>query len=316
MICSFQTSCTIAAGYSTLRIRFFFALRTAHADGHQFIADAYKKGIRNFVVSEKMKLEDASFILVDDTLKALQQLVAWHRRKFQIPTIGITGSNGKTIVKEWLNSLLEEDFQIVRSPRSYNSQIGVPLSVWQMDEQHSLAIFEAGISSVGEMQNLADIIQPTIGVLTNIGEAHSEGFSSKEEKLNEKLQLFPKAEVVIGPAKLLTDLSEKKFTWGRNSDASLQIENLHHSKAGTRIEAVYREEKIALQIPFSDEASIQNAITCWCVMIYLGKTQAVIQDRFNSLQSIDMRLQLNHGINHCLVINDSYSADTTSLELL
>ncbi|RYZ19901.1 MAG: bifunctional UDP-N-acetylmuramoyl-tripeptide:D-alanyl-D-alanine ligase/alanine racemase, partial [Chitinophagaceae bacterium] len=168
----------------------FFALQSSHSDGHQFIADAYKKGVRNFVVNRKTELADAVFILVDDTLKALQELASYHRRQFEIPTIGITGSNGKTIVKEWLNSLLEEDYNIVRSPRSYNSQIGVPLSVWQMDHQHTLALFEAGISGVGEMQKLTGIIQPTIGVLTNIGEAHSEGFASTEEKLQEKLRLF------------------------------------------------------------------------------------------------------------------------------
>jgi len=293
----------------------FFALQTAHGDGHQFIADAYKKGVRNFVVSKKITLADATFILVDDTLKALQDLAAYHRRQFHIPTIGITGSNGKTIVKEWLNSLLEEEYNIVRSPRSYNSQIGVPLSVWQMDSQHTLALFEAGISTVGEMQKLANIIRPTIGILTNIGEAHSEGFASNKEKLEEKFLLFKNVEVVIGLTELLATITTEKFTWSKSEDATLRIENIQHNKDRTVIEAVHKNQKLSLQIPFSDEASIHNAITCWCVLLYLGKEQAVIQERFNGLHPIDMRLQLNHGINHCLVINDSYSADTTSLKI-
>jgi alanine racemase len=293
----------------------FFAVQTAHGDGHHYIADAYKKGVRNFVVTKPITLSGASFILVDDSLKALQGLAAHHRQQFQVPTIGITGSNGKTIVKEWLNSLLEEDFRIVRSPRSYNSQIGVPLSVWQMDSQHTLALFEAGISQPGEMQKLAAIIQPTIGVLTNLGDAHSEGFSSAEEKLQEKLKLFAGAEVVIGPEELLTTVAVQKFTWGRSEQASLRIQSIQHAKETTTINAVYNHQKFALQIPFSDEASIQNAITCWCVLLHLGKDQQLIQQRITGLHPIDMRLQLAHGINHCLVINDSYSADTTSLRI-
>ena len=141
----------------------FFALKTPHADGHKFIRDAYKKGVRAFVVSERMVLNDAAIILVDDSLEALQKLAAWHRKQFHLPVIGITGSNGKTVVKEWLNALLIDDYRIVRSPKSFNSQIGVPLSVWEMAEQHELAIFEAGISKPGEMEKLQKIIQPTIG---------------------------------------------------------------------------------------------------------------------------------------------------------
>ena len=164
----------------------FFALKGIRRDGHQFIPELYKKGVRNFIVSEKMDTTiypQSNFLIVNDTLAALQQLAAYHRNQFNIPVIGITGSNGKTIVKEWLYQLLHEDFNIVRSPKSYNSQVGVPLSVWQMNEQHTLAIFEAGISEPGEMGNLQKIIQPTIGILTNIGEAHSEGFKSQEKNI-------------------------------------------------------------------------------------------------------------------------------------
>ena len=158
----------------------FFALKGPRRDGHQFIPELYKKGVRNFVISEEQDVSvypDANFIVVSDTLAALQQLAVYHRSRFDIPVIGITGSNGKTIVKEWLYQLLHEEYVIVRSPKSYNSQIGVPLSIWQMDEQYTLGIFEAGISQPGEMETLEKIIQPTIGVLTNIGEAHNEGFA-------------------------------------------------------------------------------------------------------------------------------------------
>lgn len=184
----------------------FFALETAHSNGHRYVAEAYKKGVRAFVVSEDVSLEDAVVIRVDDTLAALQQLAAHHRSRFAIPVIGITGSNGKTVVKEWLAHLLEDDFSLVRSPKSFNSQIGVPLSVWEMGIQHTLGIFEAGISTVGEMERLQKVIQPTIGILSNIGEAHNEGFASKEEKLREKLLLFKGAEVVIGEKKVGTSI--------------------------------------------------------------------------------------------------------------
>jgi Alr-MurF fusion protein len=293
----------------------FFALQTGHEDGHRFVADAYKKGVRAFVVQQPLELEDATLIVVDNTLSALQALATHHRQQFQIPVIGITGSNGKTIVKEWLHHLLEQDYQIIRSPKSFNSQIGVAVSVWQVEPQHTLAIFEAGISMPDEMMKLQEMIQPTIGVLTNIGEAHSEGFASIDEKLREKLKLFTKADVVIGPAELLATVKAKTFTWSASVEASLEILSVTHSKEVTTIHALYKEAKQTLEIPFSDEASVQNAITCWCVLLHLGLKQEQIQERFRSLHPVDMRLQLNHGINHCLVINDSYSADTTSLKI-
>ncbi len=184
----------------------FFALQTNRRDGHSFIQECYHKGIRNFVVQQTVnikELPEANILLVDNTLSALQKLTAFHRQQFNIPVIGITGSNGKTIVKEWLHQLLSDQYSIVRSPKSYNSQVGVPLSVWGMNEQHTLAIFEAGISQHNEMVHLQQIIQPTIGVLTNIGEAHDEGFNNKQEKLNEKLKLFQNSKVVIcNPAQL------------------------------------------------------------------------------------------------------------------
>ncbi|MBD0296739.1 MAG: bifunctional UDP-N-acetylmuramoyl-tripeptide:D-alanyl-D-alanine ligase/alanine racemase, partial [Flavisolibacter sp.] len=187
---------TITFGASSL----FFALKTVHRDGHLFIQDAYKKGVRNFIVSEQVdtaSLADCNIIMVSDVLEALQNLAAFHRGQFSIPVIGITGSNGKTIVKEWLYQLLQNDYTIVRSPKSFNSQIGVPLSVWQMAREHTLAIFEAGISHPGEMERLQKIIQPTIGIFTNIGAAHGENFTSQEQKIAEKAQLFKEAETII-----------------------------------------------------------------------------------------------------------------------
>lgn len=293
----------------------FFALHTAHADGHRYLGDAYKKGVRAFVVSQPVALHGASVILVKDALTALQSLAAWHRSRFRFPVVGITGSNGKTVVKEWLNALLEPDFQIVRSPKSFNSQIGVPLSVWGVEDQHSLGLFEAGVSQPGEMEKLEPIIRPTIGVLTNLGEAHSEGFASKEEKLQEKLKLFVRAEVLIGEAGLLSSLPQNTFTWSRNAEATLRILSVRKESSSTAMEAVYKGKTLRLSVPFTDEASVENSITCWCVLLYTGVQQDEIQQRMAGLHPIDMRLQLAHAINNCLLINDSYSADTTSLRI-
>ncbi|HEX4876248.1 MAG TPA: alanine racemase [Chitinophagaceae bacterium] len=277
----------------------FFALKGPRRDGHQFIGELYNRGIRNFVVSLPQQTEnypEANFLVVHDTLEALQLLTSFHRKQFSIPVIGITGSNGKTIVKEWLYQLLHFDYNIVRSPRSYNSQIGVPLSVWQMNAQHTMGIFEAGISRPGEMENLERIIQPTIGVLTNIGEAHSEGFLSKEHKELEKRKLFTKAQV----------------------PAALHIIAVEKSVAGTLIKAFYDTKDntaISIQIPFTDDASIQNAITCWQVLLLLKVPQEIIQQRMKNLTPVNMRLEMKKGINHCTIINDSYSADISSLEI-
>ena len=179
----------------------FFALRSASNDGHRYVRDLYNHGVRHFVVSDFQSdfdsMQDASFLIVNDTLQALQQLAAFHRNHFSLPVIGITGSNGKTIVKEWLSQLLHNDYNTVRSPRSYNSQIGVPLSVWQINEQNNLGIFEAGISKKGEIERLEHIIRPTVGVMTNIGQAHQENFSSLIDKCREKLLLFTDAQWLI-----------------------------------------------------------------------------------------------------------------------
>jgi alanine racemase len=308
--------------YDTRHIDFpssslFFAIRSKHADGHKFLKDAYAKGIRNFVVtndSSSGELTDSNILKVDDAVAAMQKLAAHHRSQFNIPVIGITGSNGKTIVKEWLYQLLHTDHNIVRSPRSYNSQIGVPVSVWQMRGDHQLAIFEAGISKKEEMAALAKIIQPTIGILTNLGEAHAEGFSSQGEKLSEKLKLFEGAEMVIGPYELLKDLQQPKFTWGDKTAADLRIVGQRSGNTSI-VHCTYKAHGFDVQVPFTDEASIENVITCVATLLYLGYKPAKLNERLAKLHSVDMRLQLKHGINHCTIINDSYSADLTSLKL-
>lgn len=277
----------------------FFALPGPRRDGHQFIPDLYKRGVRQFVVSREQDTEsfpEAAFLLVTDTLLALQALAAWHRSRFNIPVIGITGSNGKTIVKEWLYQLLHEDYHIVRSPRSYNSQIGVPLSVWQMGPEHTLAIFEAGISRPGEMEKLERIIRPTIGVLTNIGEAHSEGFESRGQKEAEKRLLFRQA---IEP-RPLTVLSVDKGAGTTRISAIVD----HHDPT-----------PIEIEIPFTDDASIENALTCWKVLRYLEMPHEVAARRMRQLHAVNMRLELKKGINHCSIINDSYSTDISSLQM-
>ncbi len=276
----------------------FFALKGPRRNGHQFLTEVYNRGVRNFVVSEEVRegdLPGSNLILVRDTLDALQKLAAHHRRRFNIPVIGITGSNGKTVVKEWLYQLLHADYNIVRSPRSYNSQTGVPLSIWQMSEEHTLAIFEAGISQPGEMQRLEEMIRPDIGVLTNIGEAHSEGFASIEQKLAEKEILFRNAK---RPA-LLRDVTVK------HGDGETEISASHPSK----------KERISITIPFTDDASIQNAITCWQVLLHLGYANELIAERMRLLSPVNMRMELKKAINNCTLVNDSYSADLSSLEI-
>jgi Alr-MurF fusion protein len=301
----------------------FFALKTEHNDGHKYLLSAYKKGIRNFIVSHQptQQLNDSNIVLVENALDALQDLSSFHRNHFSFPVIGITGSNGKTIVKEWLNHLLEEDYKIVRSPKSFNSQIGVPLSVWQMNEQHTLGIFEAGISSPGEMEQLEKVIQPTIGVLTNIGEAHSEGFLDNTHKLAEKLLLFQNCPVLIarnkdvGGKKELIEKNTQLLTWGSAESNAFVLNSVEKQKEKTEIVLSYQSQANTIIVPFVDDASIENAITCCCVLLVLGYQTEIIKERIAKLHAIDMRLQLKHSINDCLVINDSYSADVTSLKI-
>jgi Alr-MurF fusion protein len=307
----------------------FFALQGPRRDGHRFIGELYQKGVRSFVVSgsvDTASFPEANFIIVTHTLHALHLLAVHHRYQFDIPTLGITGSNGKTIVKEWLNHLLEERYTIVRSPKSYNSQLGVPLSVWQMNPTHQLAIFEAGISQPGEMTALEKMIRPSIGIITNIGEAHSEGFSSLRHKASEKLALFHNASAIIYcsdyevidniiSAKQHQGFLGKIFTWSRNKPATLQIIHLENTGETSVITSLYQGKQGSIHIPFTDDASIENAITCWCVLLLLGVPSEEIETRMRKLSPVAMRLELKRGINNCSIINDSYSADISSLRI-
>ena len=309
----------------------FFALGGPRRTGGLFIEELYNKGVRNFVVNESISADaiknfsNANFLQVKNVLQALQVLVANHRRQFQIPVIGITGSNGKTIVKEWLYQLLYPGYSIVRSPKSYNSQIGVPLSVWQMNSSHTLGIFEAGISMTGEMERLKKIIQPTIGIFTNIGEAHSEGFENIIQKIKEKIHLFENAATVIYcKDEVITDEALKNlqqenntilFSWGQDETATVNITAIQVQPFNTVIKAIFKEGKISISIPFTNDAAIKNAITCWCVLLLLEMDNETISERMTQLKPVEMRLELKQGINNCSVINDSYSADITSLSI-
>lgn len=302
----------------------FFALKSRR-DGHSFIADVYQAGVRSFVISDPeydfKKFNEANFYLVADTLDALQNLVAVHRAKFEYPVIGITGSNGKTVVKEWLYQLLVTENNIVRSPKSYNSQIGVPVSVWEMNAENDLGIFEAGVSRTGEMEKLAAIIRPTIGILTNIGEAHKEGFESVNEKIREKLKLFEGVDLFIYSPKYLDQYDGEipginKFTWSYRDAGDLEVfddEVLEEKYQFLR--ARFNDMDVEAIIPFTDQASIENGIICWATLLALGYAPEEADKRLEKLLPIGMRLELKNGINNCSVIDDSYSLDLSSLAI-
>lgn len=310
----------------------FFAIKGPRRTGASYISDVYQQGVRAFVIDEAVntnEFKEAVFFTVPNTIKALQAIAAYHRTKFSIPVIGITGSNGKTIVKEWLYQLLQPDFNIVRSPRSYNSQIGVPISVWQMNEQHELGIFEVGISAKGEMQALAEVVQPTMGVFTNIGDAHNEGFANEAEKVAEKTKLFASANTIIVasdyiPYELQTKASI--VSWGSKPLISLtpsspkgvpELRLLAQQKSATQTVLMlqYQQEQFQLQVPFSDEASLQNLLTCVLVLLQLNYRISVIQQRVLQLTAVEMRMQLRRAINQSYLLNDSYSNDKISLSL-
>ncbi len=313
----------------------FFALNGQRRKGKLFIEELFHKAVSCFVVdesfteSETIAFSEATFLQVTDVLQALHLLTAFHRRQFTIPVIGITGSNGKTMVKEWLYQLLQSDYNIVRSPKSYNSQIGVPLSVWQMNAVHSLGIFEAGISQPDEMQHLAKIIAPTIGIFTSIGEAHGEGFLNIRQKINEKLKLFVNSDVLIYNADD-PDMNEavnsfknnvragdhfELINWSKKESAALQLISTEKDNGQTVITTQWKEQPIVFSIPFTDVAAVENAITCCCVLLYLGFTEKKIAALMPHLKPVEMRLELKQGVNNCSVINDSYSADINSLTI-
>ena len=310
----------------------FFAIKGKRHDGHQFLKSLYQKGVRNFIVEQKVNtrgFKDANFILVKKSIHALQQLARFHRTQFDLTTITITGSNGKTVVKEWLSQLLQEKYKVVASPKSYNSQIGVPLSIWQIQEEHEIGIFEAGISTTKEMQNIASIIQGDLGILTNIGDAHNEGFRNIAEKIKEKLRLFENCKTIIyckddkRVDNQMQQFQDKElWTWSKKEKATLQITSIISVESKTTLKGIFKNKKIQIIIPFTDAASIENAIHCWSVLLFLnlptekvGKKNTWIKKEMLALTPLAMRLEIKRGVNGCMIINDSYNADLASLKI-
>lgn len=307
----------------------FFALRTKLGDGHHYIADLYRRGVRNFVVgtvpeNHYTTYPDANFLLVVSPLKALQRLAERHREEYDLPVIGVTGSNGKTVVKEWLYQLLSPSMHVTRSPRSYNSQVGVPLSVWLLSEHSQVGIFEAGISQPGEMQALKAIIQPTIGVMTNIGPAHQENFATIQEKCMEKISLFKDCNAVVYSADdpIISECMATSFFTGdtlawstRNADATLFIRKIEKQQCSTLISYRYIGTEHSISIPFTDDASIQNCIHCLAVCLYLHISAEEISQRMAQLEPVAMRLEVIQGVRGCTLINDAYNSDVASLDI-
>lgn len=306
----------------------FVAIRGERHDGHKFIPEVYqKKGIRYFLVErpDDRLLTDPGvcFLVVNDTLLAFQQIAAYYRQQFSIPVVGITGSNGKTIVKEWAFHILQTRFKVTRSPKSYNSQTGVPLSVFQLEPSSQIALFEAGISQKGEMERLEQIIRPTVGIFTNIGSAHQENFSTLEEKIDEKLKLFQSCVVLIYCAdhRSIDDrIKEAGFegrcqllTWSFSRPAILQIISVEVGGQKTQITGTYQQQTLMIEIPFTDKASIENAIHCWLLALHLGMPHEIIARQIETLPTVALRLEQVPAINGCTLINDSYNSDLASL---
>ena len=305
----------------------FFAIPTKRNSGCRYVNDLYQKGVRNFVVpaDSGLSLPDANVWYVDNVLLSLQGLAAHRRAQFNVPVVGITGSNGKTIVKDWIQQLLSADHRIVVSPRSYNSQIGVPLSVWQLGSEHDMAVFEAGISEPGEMDKLQKIIQPTIGIFTNVGQAHDENFLTRQQKVAEKLQLFTHCEVLIYCSdhkdihSVLSNIESfhhiHRFTWGSSADDSVRLlSTMVHNRA-SELTVTYGDTTFTVTIPFVDRASQENVMHCVALMLYLGYDSDTVIARCAKLTPVEMRLEMNEGINNCLLINDSYSLDLNSFSI-
>lgn len=307
----------------------FFALKSKRNDGHNYIPELYRRGVRNFVVTDVPKghasdYPNANFLKVVDTLEALQRLAERHRDEFNIPIVGITGSNGKTMVKEWLYQLLSPQYFVTRSPRSYNSQIGVPLSVWLLNEETQVGVFEAGISEPGEMLALRDIIQPTIAVLVNLGAAHQENFPSIEEKCREKLILFHDAQTIVYPAddpvvsKVVSDSDyqgERLFWSGKDKKAPFFVKSIEKEENATRVDYVFEGGENHYTLPFIDDASINNSIVCAIVALRLGVGESDLDKRMQALEPVAMRLEVKEGQHGCTLINDSYNSDINSLDI-
>ena len=308
----------------------FFAIRTQRNDGHNYIPELYRRGVRNFVVETvpadaDSGFRNANFLKVTNTLAALQRLAERHRDEFDIPVVGITGSNGKTMVKEWLYQLLSQKMVVTRSPKSYNSQIGVPLSVWLIDEHTQVALLEAGISQTGEMDKLRDIIQPTIGVLTSMGQAHQENFRSMDEKCMEKLQLMHDAKVVVynsddevvSRCMRRSGYKGQRVAWSKEDpQAALYVKETVTKGNMTTVHYIYNKvEEGTYHLPFIDEASVECSLACAATALYLGLDKEALDVRMSQLEPVAMRLEVKEGQRGCTLINDSYNSDVSSLDI-
>lgn len=307
----------------------FFAIRSTRNDGHKYLPDLYARGVRNFVVTELPAdyslYRDSNFLIVSSSINALQELARYHRARFHIPVVGITGSNGKTVVKEWLSALLSPSLRVTRSPRSYNSQIGVPLSVWQLNEQTQVGVFEAGISEPGEMQRLEPTIAPTLGIFTHLGSAHQENFLSIEEKCMEKLALMKHCHTLIYNADNATISNciargnlqpDLLIGWSRiDPRAPVFVPSVDRNDENTTISYIINGDRYEYTIPFTDEASVENSLHCLCAAWQLGLSPDEINRRMNELEPVAMRLEVKEGRNNCVIINDSYNSDLSSLDI-
>lgn len=302
----------------------FFAIRGPNHDGHAFIGNLFSRGLRQFVVESAETLstrviQNSNILRVPDSIRALQALATAHRMRFDHEIVAVTGSNGKTIVKEWLSTILAPHFRLAKTPKSYNSQIGVPLSVWQLEPWHQIGIFEAGISKPGEMKHLESIIRPRIGIFTNLGPAHDEGFGSRAEKLAEKWKLFERCEKVIYCCDqtyietMPERLHNRGFSWGRSPGADISIRAQECRDQHTHLQLEYAGRHFFFTIPFADPASAENALHCIALCLFLEIDEENIQRGLNGLAPVSMRLALLKGINDCYIIDDSYSNDLAGL---
>lgn len=320
------TKVSIDSRETDLKGALYVAIKGARHDGHRFIEELATRGVKNFMVTDENSManvgQPVNFILVDDAVIALQKLAKHHRGQFNIPIIAITGSNGKTIVKEWLSDMLHGKFNICRSPKSYNSQIGAALSLLKLEEGHELGIFEAGISRPGEMDVLGDMIRPTIGIFTNLGDAHSGYFKDDKHKWQEKWKLFTSARTLIFSndqpfAKWLekTPGHQTWLTWSSSETATLRLLETQRTKTGLLVTALYQGHTLKAALPFQDEASLQNAMLCWLTGLYLGVEEQLLSESLQELASVAMRLEMKQGIGGAVIIDDSYNADLSSLKV-
>lgn len=307
----------------------FVALVGQHHDGHNYIAELYNKGLRAFMVSEQEDYlalyPEASFLQVKNTLEALQQLAVHRRSQLEYPIVGVTGSNGKTIVKEWLAQLLSFDRIVARSPKSYNSQVGVPLSILGLIPHADIAIVEAGISQPQEMERLEPIVRPTIGVITNLGTAHQENFKNLHAKAEEKMKLFEHCQTLIYcthypeidhiAKELQSQKATNLFTWGRQHNATVWLKDVHKDELDTTLEIQYDDREVDITIPFTDNASVENAMHCVATLLHLRYSGEQISLMVKKLQPVAMRLEMKEAINSCTLINDSYNSDVGSLSI-